>query len=359
LLDTIFTLGKSDRKKYLAAKARLTDQDKAEALKDTTSPALRPLARTYRRELGDMRNAERDEDYRTAFVKVGRVQTAIKELVETASTCDIQATSALETFRGLSATDLKGKSSASKIRLLKELRSGSAELNSEQKAAQRDIYNSMDLDPAFLNHDAGKRAQIAGAMTNTPQKRAKLRNLKANWKKTPDAGGPTVEEKLQFMRDAIAVQCQALGIDPPPEVLAVDEPRNPDTGLIDNGSFDPNTGKISINTNPESSFHKKMAKALDLALHENSHNYQDHLVKKLEAGTLKQGDPEYEQALMFQANSGLRAYVEGKEDFATYKKQPLEEHAHFNGPQTAKAILKKIQPPTTPLPVPPRTSERS
>src|SRR5262249_6694126 len=156
---------------------------------------------------------------------------------------------------------------------------------------------------------------IANEMTDTKEKRTKLKKLKKTWKKDPPKG-PTKDEKLNLMREAIAAQCAALGIDPPPEVVEVDESpkivRNDDgstSELIEDGYFNPDDGKIYINTNAKSSFHKSMERALDTALHENSHNYQAKLVKQLEDGTLKPGDPEYQQALMFQANDGPRGYV--------------------------------------------------
>jgi hypothetical protein len=94
--------------------------------------------------------------------------------------------------------------------------------------------------------------------------------------------------------------------------------------------------------NPASSVND-FEKAIDLAFHENSHNYQNELVKKLENGTLDRNDPAYEQAQLFEINDGPQAYVDGAEDFDVYKKQPLEEHAHQNGPETAKVFMKAIR----------------
>ena len=63
----------------------------------------------------------------------------------------------------------------------------------------------------------------------------------------------------------------------------------------------------------------------------------------LENGTLDKKDPAYEEAQLFEINDGPQAYVDGAEDFAVYKKQPLEEHAHLNGPETAKVFMKAIR----------------
>jgi hypothetical protein len=354
-LKTIFggkSRSKKEEKAYRAAFNGLTDVDKADALENTTSPGLKPLAKAYKDEWNAMVDAENAGDFKTALDQVTKVQDAINQLVTAAEEADRKSAAAVTTVKNLSATDLKAKSKAEKIQLLKELRSGSAEMTDEQKAAQRAVYNAMDLDAEFLKQDAKNRKKIANNMTDTKEKRAKLRKHRKNWKKDPPAG-PTKDEKLDLMREAIATQCGVLGIDPPPEVVEVDKPpeiiTKPDgktRTLITNGYFNPNDGKIYINTNARSSFNKRMELALDLALHENSHNYQNMLVKKLEDGTLTSG-PEYEQALMFQANSGPRAYVKGAEDFETYKKQPLEEHAHLNGPETAKAIVTKLDPKKT------------
>jgi hypothetical protein len=352
-LKTIFggkSRSKKEEKAYRTAKAGLTDVDKADALETADSPALRAHIKAYQDAWNDMVNAENAGDFTTALAEVPNVQDAINQLVTAGEENDRKATASVKTVTDLSARDLKAKSTAEKIRLLNEVCSGSgSEMTDEQKAARRALYNAMEMDPEFLKKDAKARKKIAGEMTDSKAKRQKLRKLKRNWKKEPP-DGPTNDEKLDLMREALAVQCAAMGIDPPPEVVNVDEPvkivHNDDgttDELIDNGYFNPNDGKIYINTNAESSFHEGMQDALDLVLHENSHNYQFKLVAQLEDGTLKPGDPEYEQALMFQANTRPRGYVKSDEgDFDTYQKQPLEEHAFSNGPQTAKAILKNL-----------------
>jgi hypothetical protein len=348
-IDQLVTTAE-EYEKYRTAKAGLTDVVKADALEAADAPALEALIKTYHDEWNAMVDAATVGDFTTALDQVPKVQDAINQLITTAEENDRKATAAVKTVTELSARNLKAKSTAEKIRLLNEVCSGSgAELTDEQKAARRALYKAMEMDPEFLEQDAKARKKIANEMTDTKEKRTKLKKLKKTWKKDPPKG-PTKDEKLDLMREALAVQCRALGIDPPPEVVEVDEPptivHNDDgsiSELIEDGYFNLDDGKIYINTNAKSSFHKSMARALDLALHENSHNYQHELVKQLEDGTLKPGDPEYQQALMFQANDGPRGYVDSKEgDFDTYQKQPQEEHAFSNGPKTSKAILKKL-----------------
>lgn len=128
--------------------------------------------------------------------------------------------------------------------------------------------------------------------------------------------------------------------DSPPEIVTYNDPGS--KNLIDNGYFNPNDGKIYLNTDPKASLGRDLATTLDLIFHENSHNYQDKLVKRLDPSSpdpLDPADPEYNQAVLFALNDGPHSYVKGEENFEDYKKQPLEEHAHDNGPKTARAVM--------------------
>ena len=233
---------------------------------------------------------------------------------------------------------LKGKSVADKRAFLADLR-GTTEMSKDERKAQRLIYASLDLDDDFLKEDKKKRRVVASKLTDTKEKRDELRDFRNNWTKK------SLEERLAVVTKALQAQCEAMGFgDDPPEIVTYDKAGA--NKLIDDGFFRPSDGKIYLNTNPAASLSKDLAETLDLIFHENSHNYQQRLVNRLDPSStdpLDPSDPEHDQAIMFQMNKGPHAYVKGEEDFDDYKKQPLEEHAHDNGPKTAKAVLDNLR----------------
>ena len=74
-------------------------------------------------------------------------------------------------------------------------------------------------------------------------------------------------------------------------------------------------------------------------IHENTHNYQDELVKRYIAGDIKESDPLYEQARTFAATHHMDAYVDSDEDRQGYEKQPEEAQAWEAGDNEAKKLL--------------------
>lgn len=199
----------------------------------------------------------------------------------------------------------------------------------EVRAAQIRLYNAATLDPAFMKADRERGKEIAAQLKGD----AELKSARKDWKKTSE------EDKIKALRKVVAAQSKCLGI-PPPELVI--EHIAPADGLVTNGYFSPADGKLHINMDPASSV-QNFERAVDLAIHENAHNWQAHLVRQLKAGELKPGDTAYEQAQLFAVNEiHPGGYVTGSEDYAAYKKQPLEDHAWTTGPDTAKQIIKGL-----------------
>ena len=138
----------------------------------------------------------------------------------------------------------------------------------------------------------------------------------------------------------VAAQSKEYGFTPPEIVIVHEAPHN---GLVTNGYFDPSDGKLHLNMDPNSSI-QQFEKAVDLALHENAHNYQDHLVKQLKAGKIKPGDTNYDQATLFAANDAAGGYVtaQSPDDLPVYQAQPLERHSWHTGPDTAAKIMTQM-----------------
>ena len=313
------------------------DLKKAEVVYPS-SPALKAAIKKYSAARNGLATNYKAKNYPAAATFVEPLKTAVKELLKAAADNDKvaspKAVAAEKAVKDLvKDKKLAGKTNAEKIQLLKDLRGPSAKMTPEYRAAQREVYKTLKLDPKFVEEDKKKRKEIVKTLVPDKAAKAEFKDKRKNWSKQTD------DQKIAMIRKAVQAQSKVLGI-PAPEIVKVND--SPKDGLITNGYFNPDDGKIYINLNPASSVND-FEKAIDLAFHENSHNYQNELVKKLENGTLAKNDPAYEEAQLFEINDGPQAYVDGAEDFAVYKKQPLEEHAHLNGPETAKVFMKAIR----------------
>jgi hypothetical protein len=318
-------------------KALKSDLDKADAVYPS-SPALKAALKKYSDARHSLATNYKAKNYPAAAPFVEPLKTAVKELLKAAADNDKvagpKAVAAEKAVKDLvKSKKLAGKTNGEKIQLLKDLRGPSGKMTPEYRAAQREVYKTLKLDPEFVKEDKKKRKEIVKTLVPDKAAKAEFKDKRKNWSKQTD------DQKIAMIRKAVQAQSKVLGI-PAPEIVKVNDP--PKDGLITNGYFNPDDGKIYINLNPASSVND-FEKAIDLAFHENSHNYQNELVKKLENGTLDKKDPAYEQAQLFEINEEPQAYVDGAEDFAVYKKQPLEEHAHQNGPETAKVFMKAIR----------------
>ncbi len=260
-------------------------------------------------------------------------------LVAAAKADEAVAPQAAEAKKAIDDLDADGlldaQSVDDKLKLLDGLRVGVTPLDDEGRATQRKLYMSLRLDSAFQADDKKRREQVVKNLlpaNDGGKAKAELKMDKAGW------AGKKDEEKLAVLQRMVAAQSTALEIDPAP--LVVGFTKEPNGGMV-NGYFNATDGTIHMNLHPESSLHDFEA-ALDTVFHENSHNYQKKLSDKVESSALSPTDPRYLQARIFQANYAPGGYVKGAEDMETYLFQPLEDHAHINGPKTAKALLKAL-----------------
>ncbi len=210
------------------------------------------------------------------------------------------------------------------------------------RRAQRDIYMAMDLDPAFVADEKEQRKEV---LKELMKDKAELQRARDEWPALDEAARIKVMEKI------VAAHCKAMGFD---------EPRNPGAGpnqgkaivVLDvgqssnNGSYDPGTDTIQVNRG--GALYGDFELMMDLIFHENSHNKQIKLANRLDLPdtdpnklTRTNTDPPYTQALMWRAN-WPGGYVGGDEDYATYQKQPLEEHSWMAGPGTARQLMRQL-----------------
>lgn len=195
----------------------------------------------------------------------------------------------------------------------------------DERAKQRKLYLATKMDDSFLEHEGERRQQLVNAFKGDRE----MKQVGGKWKEVD------WEKRRALLQRVANEQCKAFGFDPAPVIKLVD--LGGSKMGVTNGYFDPNTKAIVINVNPASSAND-FERAVDLIVHENSHYYQDQLC----TGMIDPGKRDKRldtQVDLFKANDEGQGYVTGGEDFQTYQHQPLEEHAHFAGPQTASGIL--------------------
>jgi hypothetical protein len=243
-----------------------------------------------------------------------------------------QVSDAADKVNKLSDDDLKKISAADKAKLLKDLQAN-GKPSGDARQAQMKVLRDTQLDPAFKKKEDERGDKIAAALKGDKE----LEKARANWDKL------SADDKVKALKKIVAAQSAQYGM-PAPEIVTEDKaPYTAADGSshIENGHFDPGDGKLHLNTNAASKM-KNFASSLDLVLHENGHNYQAKLIKDLNDGKLKPGDPEYTEAQIFAANDGGSGYIPPKEDYTTYVKQPKENHSRTIGAETSQKIMNSL-----------------
>jgi hypothetical protein len=213
--------------------------------------------------------------------------------------------------------------------LITSLRFGDANTLPQRQEAMAKVYNTIPLDDQFRNVDDVRRET---ALTNV---RNEMKQVRADWLNLAP------EKKLEALNRVIEIQCESMGLekkDWPPLKSFADAPKNlvpPETYAKCNGFYYPEDGKIYLNEKKDF-LRADFDEALDHVMHENSHHYQDILIQRLEAGELKPGDAEYQQALLFQLNNGV-GYLDLESE--AYKTQPQERHSWLAGGEAHKAFV--------------------
>lgn len=233
------------------------------------------------------------------------------------------AESATKRIQTATSRDLAAMPTEVKNQLINDLTKGGKPTGDAQQALAK-IYRSMNLDPAFQAQDDLRMEQVAKKLEGD----AELKAARENW---PSLGA---DERVGALRKVADAQSEVYGIKSPDIEAYMGEGRDGAGGII-SGSFDA-SGKILVNTHPESAFNS-FEDAIKMVVHENGHNYQNELVKRL-GKTLLPGDEEYEQATMFAANDGNGYFQPGDVNVEDYAKQPTEEHAFRTGNELGTAI---------------------
>ena len=223
-------------------------------------------------------------------------------------------------INGMTDSEVAKLSNEKKIAYLRALQSGY--MSDADKAAQRKIYRNMPLEKDFKKFDDQKRNELVKKLKSDKI----VQNAQKNWSKL------TEKEKLAAMQQVVKLQADTYGFSKTPEVKLYD--KAPKNGMISNGTY--KGSKIHLNKNKDSKFGTSFEKAVNVVTHEAAHHYQHELAEKFEKGKIPKSDPAYEQAKLFAINN--ESYVPSKEEFNTYQKQPLENHANRTGSKIEKSI---------------------
>ncbi len=204
------------------------------------------------------------------------------------------------------------------------------------------LYKKSPPDKAFLKKREDQRTEIVDKVSKMPEIATLFDNKgkldKAKWS-TLTANPDTARTLLAKIAD---VQADALGI---PRIPVNKEPDPPQgagpTGSITFGGYNPATNAVNLNLHKDCL--NPPEEALTTILHEMFHAHQDVIVKKLKAGDIAPGDPDYPTALMYMVNDIPIGYVfSGDVGQKNYERQPTEIDAEYQGKLAAKAVLKQV-----------------
>ena len=225
----------------------------------------------------------------------------------------------------LTPDELKALPSEVRNRLLTEMQDGN--FSDDDKAGCKKLYSEKYLDPVFEKFDDAKRKEMIEKMKNDPE----FKKARDNW------GTLNPAERAAVMKRAVDYQAGVYGI-PKTTVEPYDE-KDP----LMNGYYKHSEGKLYLSK--QMMQNKGFDKAMETAVHENGHRYQNTLVDKLNAGEIKPGDPLYNQAMTFKLNDKFYVQPPGDDPSADtgdeYFTQPMETQSRRTGDDVRTAGIGK------------------
>jgi len=220
-----------------------------------------------------------------------------------------------------------------------------ASKNDPKRAAQRKMFHAIKLDEKFMAEDTKKHDAMITALEGIKQE---LKDARDNWPSLTD------EQRVDMLSKVMAAQNTAFGIDPPNGgITTFNDPVSTNNGGYARSDMtrDPPVNgpdKDIIKLNVGKPVFKDFEAAMDLIIHENTHCNQNRLVRALiwtkgadpKYLTKENSDPPWTQARLFAVTYGGGSNQCGsKEDYETYQKQPVEDHAWTAGPRGTQGIM--------------------
>jgi hypothetical protein len=220
--------------------------------------------------------------------------------------------------------DVKYLPTAVRNRLVEALqRDGSPE---SIKAVQR-IYKVRALDPEFEKEDRKNRDKLVAVLKNDPE----MAKARKNWSKMDGNQKFEVIKKIVMHHAEVYGTANAAGV-PALDVKPFNQaPVETAEGTsITNGEYFPSTGLLRINTNGKSMAMKSFDEAIDLAVHEAAHRYQNVLKRQVDSGGLPQNSPLANQAKAFSLNTSPNYFTTPAVARNVYENQPKEAHSRIS-----------------------------
>ena len=334
------------RADYLTQRADLAaDEDKVKKIKDI--PA----------NLKDLRDAYLTSAKRTqSAFDGGNFQGALDSLVQLKQDIDAAVqgidTHALE--RTQLETETKQKVTNVKNLLNQNTANGKPawqDVGSDEWKGAVDEVVKVQLDPEFQQRYDAICDLVAEDLAKDPV-------VKEGYKQWSKWSADPVKNKAKIegvMKQILKLQSARLGIDPPTEASLYSDPDPEDCGGYDSDNYPP--GEISLNQN--SGDFGSFKELLDTLTHENTHAYQEKLIRGFRDGSIAPGSDEYNAAMILDMNdTATHGYVDPDDDDAydkyckdnginqtvnPYMDQVCEKHAWGAGRKAGRAAYNAIK----------------
>jgi hypothetical protein len=212
--------------------------------------------------------------------------------------------------------------------LIEEMLKGT--VSAKDTAAINKIWANPTLDPDFDALDKPVRDKIIKAYAEDP----KVLEYRKNW------GTMTADQKKDAVKYLTGIPCGKDGwnVGDPSSFEFFDSARDA-KGSVLYGSYNHDSGKMRVNLHKDA--HGDFDELLDTVAHEIGHKQQGVLIDQYRTGTLKPGDPNYEEAKSLSLCDDYRR-KHNAEFKKVYSTSPEEAHSRVMGSELQTEMKKKF-----------------
>jgi chromosome segregation ATPase len=207
-------------------------------------------------------------------------------------------------------------------------------LSEDDDAAMQKIFKIPAIDRRFEEKDKATRDKIVKAYTENEE----VKKIRADWSTMTEAQKKEAVKKLT----QIPVGPDGWNVGMPSTFDYTNAPKD-SNGNILFGTYSYGDDAMSINLHNDAAINstdpsvKDPIELLDTIAHEMGHKYQRKLIDDLEAGRLKPGDAEYEQARAFQQHEQYKQ--RSPDGFKKiYSTSPKEAHSRVMGSEIRRGL---------------------
>lgn len=342
-LTTLAPLAAASRTKanYQAQREAMADDEQAVRRIGDTPPALKALRDKYLASAAVTQQFAATGSFADAFNSLPQLEADLK--------------AALAARRTRIEAETKATVDAAKTALFADSSNGKKawkDVGSDEWKAAVDKVLKGKLDEDFQARYDKVCEQVADDLAKDPLVKEAFKDWQ-DWTQDPAGNADKIKK---VMEKVLAVQSKRLGLEPPTPVDTYSDPTDP----ADCGGFSGSTGKISLNVS--SGDFGSFKELLDTLTHENTHAYQEKLIRDFRAGKITPGSPDYAAAMVLEMNDS-EGYVSPDESReyknycnthglpvqSPYMTQVCEQHAWGAGRKAGRAAYKAIKKaPTQP-----------